>query len=160
MTDATDAQPTGTTRDEAQISALIHGSKGFVGTLSPQVLSVDPARLRLEAGPELQNHLGGPHAAAIFGLGETAAFVVLLRVFGDLVAQGAVPLVKSSSIGYTAVATGPLLAEAELTGDEASARAALAGKGRATFDVEVRFRREVDGVETAVATYVMALRAG
>ena len=27
-------------------------------------------------------------------------------------------------------------------------------------DVEVRFRREADQVETAVATYVMALRAG
>ena len=142
------------------IAELIHGSQGFVATLGPRVLSVDPARLRLDAGPELHNHLGGPHAAAIFGLGETTAFVVLLRVFGDLVAGGAVPLVKSSSIAYSAVATGPLLAEGVLTGDEASARQALAGKGRASFDVEVRFRRESDDVETALATYVMALRAG
>ena len=137
---------------------LIHGSPGFVATLGPRVLSVDPARLRLDAGPELHNHLGGPHAAAIFGLGETTAFVVLLRVFGDLVDAGAVPLVKSSSIAYRAVATGPLLAEGVLTGDEASARQALADRGRASFDVEVRFRRERDDVETAVATYVMALR--
>ena len=141
------------------IPALIHGSQGFVGTLGPRVLEVDPALLRLDAGPELHNHLGGPHAAAIFGLGETAAFVVLLRVFGDLVEQGAVPLVASTQIAYSAVATGPLLAQAELTGDEASARAALAAKGRARFDVEVRVRREADGVETAVATYAMALRA-
>lgn len=141
------------------IPALFSGSTGFVRTLGVQVLDVEPARLRLDAGPELHNHLGGPHAAAIFGLGETAAFVVLLRVFGDLVTQGAVPLVKSSSIGYSAVATGPLLALAELTGDEASARAALAAKGRATFEVDVRFRREADDVETAAATYVMALRA-
>ena len=141
------------------IPALIHGSQGFVGTLGPRVLEVDPALLRLDAGPELHNHLGGPHAAAIFGLGETAAFVVLLRVFGDLVEQGAVPLVASTQIAYSAVATGPLLAQDELTGDEASARAALAAKGRARFDVEVRFRREADGVETAVATYAMALRA-
>ena len=141
------------------ISELIHGSSGFVGTLGPRVLSVEPARLRLDAGPELHNHLGGPHAAAIFGLGETTAFVVLLRVFGDLVEAGAVPLVKSSQIGYSAVATGPLLAEGTLTGDEASARQSLADRGRATFDVQVRFRREADDVETAVATYVMALRA-
>ncbi len=80
--------------------------------------------LRLDAGPQLHNQLGGPHAAAIFGLGETAAFVVLLRVFGDLVEQGAVPLVKSSQIGCSAVATGPLLAHAELRGEEASARGA------------------------------------
>ena len=85
---------------------------------------------------------------------------MLLRVFGDLVEGGAVPLVKSSQIGYSAVATGPLLADAVLTGDEAAARQALADRGRATFDVEVRFRREADDVETAVATYVMALRAG
>ncbi len=142
------------------IPALISGAQGFVATLGPQVLSVDPALLRLDAGPELHNHLGGPHAAAIFGLGETTAFVVLLRVFGDRVAAGAVPLLKSSQIGYSAVATGPLLAEGVLTGDEASARRALAEKGRATFDVQVRFRRETDDVETAVATYVMALRAG
>ena len=58
------------------------------------------------------------------------------------------------------MATGPLLAEGTLTGDEAGARQALADRGRATFDVEVRFRREVDDVETAVATYVMALRSG
>jgi acyl-coenzyme A thioesterase PaaI-like protein len=142
------------------VAAIIHGSTGFVGTLGPRVLSVDPAQLRLDAGPGLHNHLGGPHAAAIFGLGETTAFVVLLRVFGDLVEQGAVPLVKSSTIAYSAVATGPLLADGTLAGDEASARAALAAKGRATFDVEVRFRREADRVETAAATYVMALRAG
>lgn len=142
------------------IPATIHGSAGFVGTLGPRVLSTAPARLRLDAGPELHNHLGGPHAAAIFGLGETTAFVVLLRVFGDLVTAGAVPLVKSSTIAYSAVATGPLLADGTLTGDEASARQSLADRGRASFEVEVRFRREADDVETAVATYVMALRAG
>lgn len=140
------------------ISALIHGNEGFVGTLGPRVLSEDPALLRLDAGPALHNHLGGPHAAAIFGLGETTAFVVLLRVFGDLVEQGAVPLVKSGTIAYSAVVTGPLLAQGQLIGDEAGARESLAARGRATFDVEVRFRREQDEVETAVATYVMALR--
>lgn len=41
-------------------------------TLSPRVLSTEPALLRLDAGPELHNHVGGLHAAAIFGLGETA----------------------------------------------------------------------------------------
>lgn len=140
------------------ISALIHANKGFVGTLGVRVLTEDPAVLRLDAGPELHNHLGGPHAAAIFGLGETTAFVVLLRVFGDLVEGGAIPLVKSSEIAYSAIATGPLLGQGELIDDEACARDALDAKGRSTFRIEVRFRREDDQVETAVATYVMALR--
>ena len=67
------------------IAARIHDAPGFVHLLGPEVLSTDPALLRLDAGPQLHNHVGGPHAAAIFGLGETTAFVVLLHVFGDLV---------------------------------------------------------------------------
>lgn len=141
------------------VPAQIHGAGGFVGTLGPRVLSSsrEGALLRLDAGPELHNHVGGPHAAAIFGLGETAAFCVLLEVFGDLVEAGAVPLVKSADIGYSAVATGPLLAAARLTGDETGARASLAERGRATFDVEVAFRRETDDQPTALCTYRMAL---
>ena len=141
------------------IAALIHGAPGFVKVLGPQVLSTEPALLRLDARPELHNHVGGPHAAAIFGLGETAAFVVLLQVFGDLVEAGAVPLVKDAQITYAAVATGPLLAAAQLAvGEEDGVRASLEDRGRATFPVEVRFRRESDEVETAVATYRMALK--
>lgn len=146
------------------IPSLIHDARGFVQLLGPRVLPSDggtgSALLRLDAGPELHNHVGGPHAAAIFGLGETAAFVVLLQVFGDLVEAGAVPLVKDASIGYSAIATGPLLAAATLVGDEAGARASMAERGRAVFPVEVRFRREADDVETSVATYAMALLAG
>ncbi len=140
------------------IPALIHAGHGFLGTLGPRVLSTEPALLRLDAGPELHNHVGGPHAAAIFGLGETAAFVVLLQVFGDLEEAGSVPLVKDAQIGYSAVVTGPLLAAAQLAvGEEDGVRASLEDRGRATFPVEVRFRRETDDVETAVATYRMAL---
>lgn len=151
---------TGPSPDALDIASRIHDAPGFVRILGPQVLSADPAVLRLDAGPELHNHVGGPHAAVIFGLGETAAFVVLLHVFGDLVQAGAVPLVKKAEIGYVAITTGPLLAAATLLGDEAGARASLAERGRATFPVEVRFRRETDNVETAVATYVMALLDG
>ncbi len=142
------------------ITSLIHANKGFVGTLGVRVLNEDPALLRLDAGPELHNHLGGPHAAAIFGQGETTAFVVLLHSFGDLTEAGAIPLVKSSQIAYSAVATGPLLSQGELLAEPGAVRDRLADKGRASFDVQVRFRREADDVETAVATYVMALRAG
>ena len=140
------------------IPAVIHGAGGFVRTLGPRVLSTEPALLRLDAGPELHNHVGGPHAAAIFGLGETAAFVVLLQVFGDLVEAGAVPLVKDASIGYSAIVTGPLLASSRMLGEEASTRERLADRGVATFPVEVSFRRESDDVPTALMTAQMTLR--
>jgi acyl-coenzyme A thioesterase PaaI-like protein len=143
------------------VPGLLHGAGGFVGTLGPRVLQSgrDGALLRLDAGPELHNHLGGPHAAAIFGLGETAAFAVLLEVFGDLVESGsAVPLIKNGQIAYSAVATGPLLAQSRLVDDEAGARAALEARGSCSFDVEVLFRRESDDVHTAVMTARMALK--
>lgn len=142
------------------IPALLTSRPGFVRTLAPEVLSTDPARLRLDAPPALHNHLGGPHAAVIFGLGETTAFVVLLQTFGDLVEGGAVPLVKDSTIAYSAVVVGPLLSAGVLQGNPDGVRQALADKGRATFPVEVRFTRETDGRESAVATYTMALRSG
>lgn len=143
------------------VAARLHDAPGFVGTLAPRVLetSQEGALLRLDAGPELHNHLGGPHAAAIFGLGETAAFAVLLEVFGDLVeTAGAVPLVKGCEIAYTGIATGPLLAAATLLGDEAGARASYGQRGSASFPVEVVFRRESDDGETARATYAMAVK--
>jgi acyl-coenzyme A thioesterase PaaI-like protein len=142
------------------VPAVLHGAGGFVGTLGARVLSSGKggAQLRLDAGPELHNHLGGPHAAAIFGLGETAAFALLLEVFGDLVEGGVVPLIKSGSISYTAVVTGPLLATSRLVDDETAARAALEQRGSCSFDVEVLFHREADGVQTATMSARMALK--
>ena len=142
------------------VAARLHEAEGFVGTIAPRVqeTSKDGALLRMDAGPHLHNHLGGPHAAVIFGLGETSAFAVLLEVFGDLVEAGAVPLVKAVQISYTGIATGPLLAAATLAGDEAGARASYDTRGSASFPVEVVFRRESDDGETARATYTMALK--
>ena len=143
------------------VPQLLHSAKGFVGTLGPQVQvsSRDGAVVRLDAGPELHNHLSGPHAAVIFGLGETAAFAVLLEVFGDLVESGdAVPLIKTGTITYVAVATGPLVASARLISDEQGARAALERRGSCSFDIEITFARESDDERTATMTATMALK--
>jgi acyl-coenzyme A thioesterase PaaI-like protein len=150
--------------DSTAIAEIVHTAEGFVRTLGPRVLrsSEREAVLRLDAGPELYNHVGGPHAAAIFGLGETAALVVLLEVFGELAEQGAVPLVKSADISYSALATGPLLATARVAGarDEvvAGVRASMTQRGLATFDVEIAFTRESDGGRCGAMTARMALK--
>ena len=146
--------------DSATIAALVAGAPGFVHLLGPEVVRSSPAEavLRLPDRPDLHNHVGGPHAAALFGLGETTAFVVLLEVFGDLVEQGAVPLVKAAEIDYRAVATGPVLATGRLTGDADGARAALAERGVAVFAVDVAFAREDDRTATGTMTAQMALR--
>lgn len=150
--------------DSTAIADLIATAPGFVRTLGPTVLhsSRHEAVLRLDAGPQLHNHVGGPHAAALFGLGETAAFVLLLEVFGDLVEQGAVPLVKSAEIDYTAIATGPVVAAARLAGDaaraEADARSSHARRGVAVFGMEVQMTRERDGALAATMKPLMALK--
>ena len=143
------------------VPEVLQNAPGFVRTLGATVVSSsrEGAVLRLDAGPELHNHLAGPHAAAIFGLGETTAFAVLLEVFGDLVETGtAVPLIKDATISYSAVATGPLLAAAHLVDDEATARASFAERGVATFTIEITFRRETDDVQTALMTARMAVK--
>lgn len=149
------------------VIAHLRDNSGFVGaTLRPTVVDLqrETALLRLDAGPELQQHFGGPHAAAIFGLGETAAFAVLLQVFGDLLTDGDVgagqvaPLVKRSQISFSGIATGPLLAAATLTSPEDEARTAFAERGSLGFDIEVVFRRESDDAETARATYRMGIK--
>ncbi len=146
--------------DQDVIASALAGNDGFVKVLGPEVLRAVPGdvRLRLDAGPELHQHFGGPHAAVIFGLGETAAFCLLLAEFGDLVEAGAAPLVKDARIGYTAIATGPLLATARLVDDAAAARAVFAERGSMRFDVEVVFTREDDGSETSRATYRMGVK--
>ena len=143
------------------LRARIEGGTAFARTLGATLVEVadGSAVLRLDAAPELHNHVGGPHAATLFGLGETAAAAVVITVFADLIDAGAVPLIKSAAIGYTAIATGVVLASAHLAGDGGDGvRESVATRGVAVFPVEVVFRREDDGVETATMTAQMALK--
>ncbi len=145
------------------LRARIEGATAFARTLGATLVEVadGTAVLRLDAAPELHNHLGGPHAATLFGLGETAAAAVVITVFADLVGAGVVPLIKSATIHYQAIATGVMLATAHLTGDgEDGVRESVAARGVAVFPVEVVFRREYDGVGTATMTAQMALKRG
>ncbi|MDN5747855.1 MAG: DUF4442 domain-containing protein, partial [Pseudonocardia sp.] len=49
----------------------------------------------LPDAPGRHNHVGGPHAAVIFGLGETASGAVALAAFGPVM-ERATPLVVRS----------------------------------------------------------------
>lgn len=86
--------------------------------------------------PQLHNHVGGPHAAMIFGLGETASGAVGLAAFGSVMDR-ATPLVVSSEIAYHRLARGPLTAVAELTRPAEEVLAELAGGQRPEFTVTV-----------------------
>jgi acyl-coenzyme A thioesterase PaaI-like protein len=143
----------------SDLTALIEGGSPFARTLGPTLVSVGDGRavLEVEAPESLHNHVGGPHAATLFGFAETAAAGVVVSLFQDLVRDGAVPLIKSAEIVYTALALGPVTASARFTGDEAGVRASLAERGVAVFPVEIEIAT-ADGTGTARMLAQMALK--
>ena len=144
--------------DQAELRAAIEAGTPFARTLGPVLVSVGDgeAVLRLDAPAALHNHVGGPHAATLFGLGETAAFGALLAVFPDLVEAGAVPLIKGAQVSYLAIATGVVTATARFGGQEDGVRESYARRGVAVFPVEVAM--SVGDVEVCSMTAQMALK--
>jgi acyl-coenzyme A thioesterase PaaI-like protein len=148
-----------TSENEAGIRALIESGSPFARTLAPHVISVGDGEVDLEADVPAtwNNHMGGPHAAALFGLAETAAAGIVVSVFDDLVGSGAIPMVKSAEIVYTSVAYGHVSAHATFVGDEAGVRLSLDQRGVAVFPVDVSISN-ADGLETARMRAQMALK--
>jgi acyl-coenzyme A thioesterase PaaI-like protein len=146
-------------QDDADLTALVEGGSPFARTLGARLVSLGGGEtvLELDAPQSLHNHVGGPHAATLFGLAETAAAGVVVSLFEDLVKDGAVPLIKSAEIAYTAIAVGPVTAKATFTGDETGVRASLADRGVAVFPVEIAVTT-ADGTETARMRAQMALK--
>jgi acyl-coenzyme A thioesterase PaaI-like protein len=148
-----------TSENDVGLRALIESGSPFARTLAPHVLSVGAGRVDLEADvpPTWNNHLGGPHAAALFGLAETAAAGIVVSVFEDLVGSGAIPMIKSAEIIYTSVAYGHVSAHATFSGDEAGVRNSLEQRGVAVFPVDITITN-TDGLVTARMTAQMALK--
>jgi acyl-coenzyme A thioesterase PaaI-like protein len=130
----------------------------FVRTLNLEFveLSAERAVLRLPDDPALHNHLGGPHAGAMFTLGESATGAIVLGSFADLLATHT-PLAQGAQIRYRALAHGPVTAEATLTTPAAAVRQTLADEGKTRFDVGVVLRDHT-GTPTAEMTVTWALR--
>ena len=105
---------------------------------------------------ELHNHVGGPHAAMIFGLGETASGAVGLAAFGAVL-ERATPLVVRSEIAYSRLAKGPLTAVAELDRPAADVLAELDAGTRPEFTVSVTIT-DAEDRETTRMTVVWTLR--
>jgi len=104
------------------------------------------------------NHLGGPHAGAMFTLAESASGAIVLAAFGDQLSR-AVPLAVRAEIGYRKLAMGRVTATAELGRPAAEVVAELDAGKRPEFPVEVAIRRE-DGTVTGEMTIVWTLRPG
>jgi acyl-coenzyme A thioesterase PaaI-like protein len=130
----------------------------WVGTVGIEFVEVAPERvvLRLPDDPALRNHVGGPHAAMIFGVGETATGAVTLAAFASTM-ERATPLPVRSEIAYQRIARGPLTAVAVLGRPAADVVAELESGARPEFDVDVTIT-DGEGRETTRMTVVWTLR--
>jgi acyl-coenzyme A thioesterase PaaI-like protein len=131
----------------------------FARTLGIEVLGVDDDRalLRLPAREDLANHVGGPHAGAIFTLGEAAAAVLMLHRFGDWMDR-AVPLAMSATVEWTRLARSSVTAEARADGVVDRVRAQLQAGERPEWETTVLFRRDQDGEECARMRVLLTLK--
>ena len=118
--------------------------------------TAERAVVHLPERAEQHNHVAGPHAAMIFGLGETASGAVALAAFGAT-ADRAVPLVVRAEIGYLRLARGPLTAEAVLDRPAAEVLAELDAGRRPEFGVSVRIT-DGEGRETTRMTVLWTLK--
>ncbi|GGO04580.1 DUF4442 domain-containing protein [Micromonospora parathelypteridis] len=151
------------TIDSRQVAAGILDAVPFARTLGFEFVEVAPeakggvrAVVRMPDSPATHNHVGGPHAGAIFTLGETASGAVVLAAFGQLLDR-AVPLAVRAEIAYRKLAMGPVLATARLARPALDVIEELESGRRPEFDVEVEIATE-DGKSTSVMTVVWTLR--
>jgi acyl-coenzyme A thioesterase PaaI-like protein len=106
--------------DSRRIAAGMLDAVPFARTLGFEFVEVAPdgadgfrAVVRLPDSAATHNHVGGPHAGAMFTLGETASGAVVLAAFGHLLDR-AVPLAVRADIAYRRLAMGPVRATARL----------------------------------------------
>ncbi|MGC4804697.1 DUF4442 domain-containing protein [Micromonospora sp. DT233] len=149
--------------DSRQVAAGVLAAVPFARTLGIEFVEVAPeaqggvrAVVRLPDSSAHHNHIGGPHAGAMFTLGETASGAVVMAAFGELLDR-AVPLAVRAEIAYRKVALGPVLATARLGRPAPEVVAELEDGRRPEFPVEVEIATE-DGTPTGAMTVTWTLR--
>lgn len=143
---------------QPSVGELLTATVPMVGTLKLQYLetSAERAVVVLPDQSEYHNHLGGPHAGAMFTLAESASGAIVLAAFADELAR-AVPLPVHAEIDFKKVAKGPVTATAELGRPRAEVVAELETGERPEFPVRIAITRE-DGAVTGEMTVVWTLR--
>ncbi|MFE3498048.1 DUF4442 domain-containing protein [Streptomyces sp. NPDC059175] len=118
--------------------------------------SAERAVVRLPDQADYHNHVGGPHAGAMFTLAESASGAIVIAAFGDQLSR-AVPLAVEAEIAYKKLAMGVVTATATLGRPVADVVAELDEGKRPEFPVTIAITRE-DGAVTGEMTVVWTLR--
>jgi acyl-coenzyme A thioesterase PaaI-like protein len=143
---------------QMSIGEMLAATVPMVRTLNLEYLETTPERavVRLPDQAAFHNHLGGPHAGAMFTLAESASGAIVLAAFGDQLTR-AVPLAVRAEIGYKKLAKGPVTATATLGRPVADVVAELDAGLRPEFPVAIAIQRDDEAV-TGEMTVVWTLR--
>ncbi|MEW2286920.1 DUF4442 domain-containing protein [Streptomyces sp. NPDC047841] len=144
--------------DQMSIGDMLAATVPMARTLGLEFLETAPDRavVSLPDQSAYHNHVGGPHAGAMFTLGESASGAIVLAAFGDQLTR-AVPLAVRAEIAYKKLAMGVVTATATLGRPAAEVVAELDAGQRPEFPVSVEIRR-ADGAVTGEMTVVWTLR--
>lgn len=140
------------------IGELMATTVPMVATLNLEFIETTAQRavVRLPDQAAYHNHVGGPHAGAMFTLAESASGAIVMTAFGDQLNR-AVPLAVHSEISFKKLARGQVTATAELGRSIAEVVKGLDAGERPEFPVEVKITRE-DGAVTGEMTILWTLR--
>ncbi|MER5888439.1 DUF4442 domain-containing protein [Streptomyces sp. NPDC001941] len=146
------------TADQFNVGEFLTASVPMVATLGLEYLETTDQRavLRMTDQKAYHNHVGGPHAGAMFTLAESASGAIVIAAFGDQMSR-AVPLAVKAEIGYKKLAKGDLLATATLGRAKAEVLDELDAGQRPEFPVHVEITR-ADGAVTGEMTITWTLR--
>ncbi|MCI3929163.1 DUF4442 domain-containing protein [Streptomyces sp. AN091965] len=144
--------------DQMSIGEMLAATVPMARTLNLEFLETTPERavVELPDQAEYHNHVGGPHAGAMFTLGESASGAIVLAAFGDQLSR-AVPLAVSADIAYKKLAMGKVKATATLGRPVADVVAELDAGQRPEFPVAIALTRE-DGAVTGEMSVTWTLR--
>ncbi|MBK3520094.1 MULTISPECIES: DUF4442 domain-containing protein [Streptomyces] len=144
--------------DQMSIGEMLAATVPMARTLNLEFLetTADKAVVSLPDQDAYHNHVGGPHAGAMFTLGESASGAIVLAAFGDQLSR-AVPLAVRAEIAYKKLAMGVVTATATLGRPAAEVVAELDAGQRPEFPVSVEIRR-ADGAVTGEMSVLWTLR--
>lgn len=146
------------TADYSWVAEAMTKMVPWVSTAGVEFVEVAADRVvcRLPDVEEQRNHVGGPHAAVMFGAAETASGAVGVASFSETMDR-ATPLPVNAEIHFRKLARGTLTAEAVLGRAAAEVIAELDSGQRPEFPVRCTIRDE-SGKTTGEMTVNWTLR--
>lgn len=126
--------------DYEQVAQTIADTVPLVRTMGLEFGEVRPGYGEVFLSGErtdLHNHLGGPHAGALFTLAETASGAAVLSMFLDFMGEGGLVVPERVEVHFGRLARGDVKATAQVRESEEELMATVERDDRVRFPVRV-----------------------